>query len=152
MHRLCLLLLLVGTTLACNELENLVNKERRKNGLRALHCDPNMRWVARKHIVDQEQGAPKNWPMGSECSLHSWFVRNPCCYKRDHSNMQCMHNKPLVRIFFLSPSEKLLMQKWSRALSLSKSMSCFVFTAYFRSCLVGTRGEVLKYLLGTHET
>jgi len=89
-------LLLVGTTLACNELENLVNKERRKNGLRALHCDPNMRWVARKHIVDQEQGAPKNWwPTVSECSLHSWFVKNPCCYKRDHSNMQCMHNKPL---------------------------------------------------------
>ena len=43
--------------MACNELENLVNKERRKNGLRALHCDPNMRWVAYRHLDDAEEGA-----------------------------------------------------------------------------------------------
>jgi len=95
MHRLCLLLLLVGTTLACNELENLVNKERKKAGLRALHCDASMRWVAGKHLEDQEQGAAKNLALGPECNVHSWLVMSPCCYNDDHSNMQCMHNKPL---------------------------------------------------------
>ena len=100
MPRLCLLLVLIGTTLACNELENLVNKERRKNGLRALHCDPNMRWVAYRHLDDAEEGAAKNLAWGSECNLHSWLVKNPCCYKGDHSNMECMQKKPLVKKFF----------------------------------------------------
>ena len=97
MPRFCLLLVLIGTTLACNELENLVNKERRKNGLRALHCDPNMRWVAYRHLDDAEEGAANNLAWGSECNQHSWLVKNPCCYKGDHSNMECMHNKPLVK-------------------------------------------------------
>ena len=108
MHRFFLLLLLVGTTLACNELENLVNKERKKRGLRALHCDASMRWVAGKHLEDQEQGAAKNLALGPECNVHSWLVMSPCCYNDDHSNMQCMHNKPLVRIFFLFPLWKAL--------------------------------------------
>ena len=47
-----------GTTLArqigtCNELESEINKERGRNGLRALKCDHNMRWVANKHVDNQ---------------------------------------------------------------------------------------------------
>ena len=165
MHRLCLLLLLVGTTLACNELENLVNKERKKRGLRALHCDASMRWVAGKHLEDQEQGAAKNLALGPECNVHSWLVMSPCCYKRDHSNMQCMHNKPLVRnIFFCSYSDKPSQQRRSissEQISFQERIhyqsqwaifSRSVFIAYFRSCLVGTRDSVLKYLLGSQET
>jgi len=81
----------------CNELEDLVNKERRGGGLRPLHCDASMRWVAGKHLEDAVEGAKKNlaWPKERGCNGHSWLVKFPCCYTNDHENPDCMQAKPL---------------------------------------------------------
>ena len=38
---------------ACNQLENLINDERRKYGYPPLKCDLNMGWVANQHIINQ---------------------------------------------------------------------------------------------------
>ena len=38
---------------ACNQLENLINDERRKYGSPPLKCDLNMGWVANQHIINQ---------------------------------------------------------------------------------------------------
>jgi len=83
----------------CNELEDLVNKERRGSGLRPLHCDPHMRWTANRHLDDAIEGAKKNlaWPEERGCNAHSWLVKFPCCYTGDHENPDCMWDKPLVR-------------------------------------------------------
>merc|ERR1719220_3332182 len=94
------LLVLIGTTLAndCNELEDLVNEERGRNGLPALHSDPNMRWVAYRHLEDREEAEAKNiaWPKERDCNTaHSWLVKSPCCYTDDHKNPKCMWDKPL---------------------------------------------------------
>jgi len=87
----------VGKSGECNELEDLVNKERRGSGLRPLHCDPHMRWVANRHIDDAIEGAKKNlaWPKERGCNAHSWLVKFPCCYTGDHDNPDCMWDKPL---------------------------------------------------------
>jgi len=78
----------------CNELENLVNKERGKIGLRPYHCDANMRWVANQHLDDADEGAAENLAWGDECNLHSWLVKYPCCYTDDFSNPECSWDKP----------------------------------------------------------
>ena len=80
----------------CNDLEALVNNERRNAGLRPLHCDANMRWVAYKHLDDADEGAKQNLAWGDECNLHSWLVKSPCCYTSDHENAECMWGKPYV--------------------------------------------------------
>ena len=42
---------------SCNELEKLINVERRRYGYEELKCDLNMRWVANKHVENQlEEG------------------------------------------------------------------------------------------------
>ena len=42
---------------SCNELEELINSERRRYGYEELKCDLNMRWVANKHVENQlEEG------------------------------------------------------------------------------------------------
>ena len=42
---------------SCNELEKLINAERRRYGYEELKCDLNMRWVANKHVENQlEEG------------------------------------------------------------------------------------------------
>jgi len=84
----------VGKSGDCNDLEELINRERRSDGLRPLHCDANMRWVAYKHIEDAGEGAKENLAWGDECNLHSWLVKSPCCYTSDHNNAECMWDKP----------------------------------------------------------
>merc|ERR1712066_446546 len=70
----------VGKQGKCNDLEALVNRERGSSGLRPLHCDANMRWVAYQHLDDADEGAQQNLAWGDECNLHSWLVKFPCCY------------------------------------------------------------------------
>merc|ERR1712110_925119 len=85
----------VGKQGKCNDLEALVNRERGSSGLRPLHCDANMRWVAYQHLDDADEGAQQNLAWGDECNLHSWLVKFPCCYTSDHANGKCVWNKPL---------------------------------------------------------
>ena len=80
----------------CNELENLINKERRLSGRSNLHCDPNMRWVAYKHLDDADEAVAVGKKLKSPCNLHSWLVKFPCCFTSDFSNNECMWNKAIV--------------------------------------------------------
>merc|ERR1739841_237034 len=57
----------VGKSGGCNDLEELINRERRSDGLSSLHCDPHMRWVANNHLFDAEEGANENLAWGDEC-------------------------------------------------------------------------------------
>merc|ERR1712029_1295260 len=50
---------------SCNDIENLINDERKRYGYKPLKCD-----------------------------LHSWFGEHACCYTRDHNNGGCVWNKP----------------------------------------------------------
>jgi len=82
----------------CNDLEALVNQERRNKGLEPLLCDQHMRWLSRQHIKDAEDAGYKGFVLkGGEyhldtpkgCNLHSWYSKYPCCYPKDS---ECGYN------------------------------------------------------------
>ena len=101
----------------CNDLETEINKERARNGLGPLKCDPNMRWVANKHVENQLDNGytgqvrtqsliftnniylqiHQEFPNG--CNGHSWLGAVGCCYSStSEATWPCMWNKPLVKI------------------------------------------------------
>ena len=105
---------------SCNELEKLINTERRRYGYEELKCDLNMRWVANKHVENQLEEGYTGFEVelqfrgnfrlttcfdvlqdvrnseGNKCNLHSWFGKYACCYTSDHKNPECVWSKPLV--------------------------------------------------------
>merc|ERR1711936_288286 len=52
-----------------------------------------MRWVANRHLDDEQEAASNGWKRDSKCNPHSWLVKYPCCYS-DRSDGECMWNKP----------------------------------------------------------
>ena len=80
----------------CNDLEELLNREREGSGVRPLHCDAIMRMVAYSHLDDADEAAKKNLAWQDECNIQSWLVKFPCCYTGDGENAECMWNKPYV--------------------------------------------------------
>merc|ERR1712126_226767 len=75
----------------CNDLEWLINEERKRHGLRSLGCDEGMRYVAYMHATNQ---IDNNFGGNSTCNLHSWAGDRSCCFTSDFSNNNCMWNKP----------------------------------------------------------
>lgn len=69
-----------------NDLEALVNKERSRHGLSALHCDDTMRWVAQRHTDNLIKNNPAT-------ATHSWLGELACDY---HAHPECMWSKPKV--------------------------------------------------------
>jgi len=74
----------------CNDLETLINKERKSYGLRSLGCDKGMRYVAYKHVTNQ---IDNSFQTGT-CNLHSWAGDLSCCFTSDFRNNKCMWDKP----------------------------------------------------------
>merc|ERR1712123_95594 len=62
----------------CNDLETLINKERKRSGLASLGCDKGMRYVAYKHVTNQ---IDNNFQSGA-------------CFTSDFRNNKCMWDKP----------------------------------------------------------
>jgi len=81
----------------CNDLETLINKERKKYGLRSLGCDKGMRYVAYKHVINQ---IDNRFQFGT-CNLHSWAGDLSCCFTSDFRNNKCMWDKPKVSLILL---------------------------------------------------
>ena len=82
----------------CNQLEQKINDERRRKGFSPLKCDPHMRWTAGEHIKNAEEAGYNGFNhWDNSCNLHSWFGDYQCCYRSDHSNANCMWDKPYVR-------------------------------------------------------
>ena len=87
----------------CNDLEALVNQERRRYGLQPLLCDQHMRWLSGQHIKDAEDAGYKGFVLiGGEfykdtpegCNLHSWYTKFPCC--RSSRDTECGKNHAKV--------------------------------------------------------
>jgi len=79
----------------CNDLEKKINAERRRMGFPDLLCDPHMRYTANQHLKNAEEAGFNGFNhYDSNCNLHSWFGDYSCCYRRDHSNPNCMWDKP----------------------------------------------------------
>jgi len=81
----------------CNDLETEINKERARNGLGPLKCDPNMRWVANKHVENQlDNGYTDGQEFPNGCNGHSWLGAVSCCFSiSSEATWPCMWNKPL---------------------------------------------------------
>ena len=82
----------------CNDLETIINKERKKYGLRSLGCDKGMRYVAYRHVTNQID----NGFQSGSCNLHSWAGDLSCCFTSDFRNNKCMWDKPKVSLIFLT--------------------------------------------------
>jgi len=79
----------------CNELEQKINNERLRAGLKPLLCDPHMRWTANEHLHNGEEADFNGFNhFDRRCNMHSWFGDYECCYTSDHSNPSCMWDKP----------------------------------------------------------
>ena len=78
----------------CKGMEEMINKERLRYGLSSLRCSKVMRMVAQKHVLNQIN---YNFKPSRQCNLHSWAGSRQCCYRRDHSNPECMWRKAYVR-------------------------------------------------------
>ena len=72
----------------CNKLEKLINKERKKKGLKALKCDYGLYYVAWWHTKDQNDYYQDGGRYNGSCNAHSWmndYGKNwgdytPCCF------------------------------------------------------------------------
>ncbi len=73
-------------------LYNLVTQYRADNGLPGIPFSVSLTHVAQTHVRDLS-----NYPPSSGCNLHSWSSAGAwtsCCYTSDHSQDQCMWDKP----------------------------------------------------------
>jgi uncharacterized protein YkwD len=75
------------------QLHELINKSRVENGLSRVFLSPSLSQVAELHSIDLSL----NKPFDDRCNPHSWSAEGDwqeCCYTSDHSNAECMWNKP----------------------------------------------------------
>jgi len=87
------------------ELSEEINKYRQQNGLSAIPISDDLTAVALKHCMDLNTYHPEQ-TCGDAGNLHSWSGNGNwagangkgawkgCCYKPDHSNAECMWDKP----------------------------------------------------------
>jgi hypothetical protein len=72
---------------------DLLNAYRASKGKPAIPASPSLCAVSDAHVRDLQI----NHPNGGSCLLHSWSNKGPwssCCYTWDHSEAQCMWDKP----------------------------------------------------------
>merc|ERR1711997_694607 len=71
-----------------------INYERARRGKQPFVCDSNLVYIAAQHTISLHENG--KYP-GSGCNGHSWYGHRKgrdCCYRSDHSNAECMWNKP----------------------------------------------------------
>jgi uncharacterized protein YkwD len=74
------------------ELVRELNDYRARHGMRRLPWSRSLSHVAALHARDLNENPP-----AQQCMIHSWSNNGPwssCCYQPDHSNAECMWNKP----------------------------------------------------------
>ncbi|MBL6445361.1 fibronectin type III domain-containing protein, partial [Fulvivirga sp. 29W222] len=79
-----------------------INDYRATNGLPPVPLSPKLSQVAQLHAQDAEDYPPTS----SECNAHSWSSNGSwtaCCYTNDHSNANCMWDKPAEITGYQSP-------------------------------------------------
>ena len=73
-----------------------INYERARRGKSPFQCDSNLVYIAAQHTISlHNNGGRDAFPSG--CNLHSWYGHSKgrdCCYRGDHSNAECMWDKP----------------------------------------------------------
>ncbi len=77
------------------KLYDLINTYRREEGLKPIPFSAKLSLVAKAHAVDLTNNYA--FSRGNPCNPHSWSDRgdwSACCYTEDHSQAQCMWNKP----------------------------------------------------------
>lgn len=75
-------------------LYNLIMTYREDNGLDKIPLSHSLTKVAQLHALDLEEYSSSFSP---ECNKHSWSDNGEwvgCCYTEDHSNPECMWDKP----------------------------------------------------------
>ena len=75
------------------ELYDLIMEYRQEQGLPKIPISKSLTYVAQVHAWDLQE----NQPNQGNCNLHSWSGQDSwtsCCYTPDHSQSQCMWDKP----------------------------------------------------------
>jgi len=75
-------------------LYDLIMEYRAENGLPSIPLSFSLTTVAQMHASDLQKNANS---FASDCNNHSWSgdgAWNECCYVGDHSNAECMWEKP----------------------------------------------------------
>ena len=75
------------------KLFNLISKYRKSKGLPEITLSPALTFVAQTHAKD----LALNIPLKGKCNAHSWSDQgdwNECCYTANHTNSNCMWDKP----------------------------------------------------------
>lgn len=76
-----------------NKLYNLINSYRKQMGLNPVPLSASLSEVAKSHARDLSI----NNPDLGRCNMHSWSAKGQwqsCCYTADHSEAECMWEKP----------------------------------------------------------
>ena len=82
-------------------LSEVINNYRVENGLPAIPISASLTIVAKAHARDLTE----NQAVHDECNLHSWSDEgswSACCYTPDHTQAECMWNKPNELTNYLS--------------------------------------------------